>query len=452
MENNYVRRLSCKRCQHRKIRCSRTHPCGNCSAANARCEFRDNDFKRPPVSREYATALESRVAMLEGVLARLKNATHEERNTILGDVIFHDHMVSFESPLTNQEEDLSGSMAKASMQETTEGSMIYHGPTSIFTGVEENPGVINTPTTTSLSYESVEYYHNPMIRLCLALFFYWQYSQFMFIDRECFVQEFDRDPINSEFCSPSLIYAASALGALMSHDADTRALASKFVGYAEDILVRQGLVVPTITSVQALLCCAYYEVGKGNLSKGWMYSGMAFRMGQDLGLQRDPALWGRPAQSTAVYFFDEEFRRRIYWGCFLSDKIFSLFLGRPTFMHENDADVDTSEPLPHDPPIWDDWLQSHNMSSLKTVRPAGPKLTLLFNQQVDLGRIIHDILSNVFSPKGKGFTKSKRWTTTVLQQLNARLLSWHEALPADMRWKKWFTNRDRLQPNVTVLQ
>ena len=104
------------------------------------------------------------------------------------------------------------------------------------------------------------------------------------------------------------------------------------------------------------------------------------------------------------------------------------------------------------PPIWDNWLVSHDMSFLKTIRPAGPKLTLLFNQQVELGRIIHDMLANVFAPKRKGAAKSKRWTTAALQQLNARLLSWHEALPADMRWKKWFTNRDRLQPNVAVLQ
>ncbi|KAI1380513.1 hypothetical protein F4677DRAFT_261754 [Hypoxylon crocopeplum] len=120
-------------------------------------------------------------------------------------------------------------------------------------------------------------------------------------------------------------------------------------------------------------------------------------------------------------------------------------------MHENDADVDTSEPLPHDPPIWDNWLEIHDMSFLKTVRPAGPKLALLFNQQVELGRIIHDMLSNVFAPKRKSALKSKRWTTAALQQLNARLLAWHEALPSDMRWKKWFTNKDRLQPNVAVL-
>ncbi|XXG95528.1 hypothetical protein Hte_001792 [Hypoxylon texense] len=120
-------------------------------------------------------------------------------------------------------------------------------------------------------------------------------------------------------------------------------------------------------------------------------------------------------------------------------------------MHENDADVDTSEPLPQDPPVWDNWLISHGMDFLKTIRPAGPKLALLFNQQVELGRIIHDMLSNVFAPKRKNATKSKRWTTAILQQLNARLLAWHEALPGDMRWKKWFTNKDRLQPNVTVL-
>ncbi|KAI1416412.1 hypothetical protein F5Y13DRAFT_153883 [Hypoxylon sp. FL1857] len=62
------------------------------------------------------------------------------------------------------------------------------------------------------------------------------------------------------------------------------------------------------------------------------------------------------------------------------------------------------------------------------------------------------MLANVFAPKCKDAASSRRWTTTALQQLNARLLSWHEALPADMRWKKWFTNKDRLQTNVTVLQ
>ncbi|XXG95529.1 hypothetical protein Hte_001793 [Hypoxylon texense] len=212
-------------------------------------------------------------------------------------------------------------MAKASLQETTEGSMIYHGPTSIFnTDMGENPSTVNLPADLILSYEDRANYHNPTIRLCLALFFYWQYPQVMFIDREAFVQEFELNPIHSEFCSPPLIHAGCALGALMSPDANIRALAANFADSAENALVRQGLAIPKITSVQALLCCAYYEVGRGNLSKGWMYSGMAFRMGQDLGIQRDPTNWGRQAQSTAPYFFDDEFRRRIYWGCFLSDK------------------------------------------------------------------------------------------------------------------------------------
>ncbi|KAI1777442.1 hypothetical protein F4818DRAFT_348328 [Hypoxylon cercidicola] len=45
-------------------------------------------------------------------------------------------------------------------------------------------------------------YGSLTIRLCLALFSYWQYPQLMFIDREAFVQEFESNPIHSEVCSP----------------------------------------------------------------------------------------------------------------------------------------------------------------------------------------------------------------------------------------------------------
>ena len=46
---------------------------------------------------------------------------------------------------------------------------------------------------------------------------------------------------------------------------------------------------------------------------------MAFRLGQGLGFHRDPKNWAslsRPYLQTV----DLEFRRRVYWGCFVSDK------------------------------------------------------------------------------------------------------------------------------------
>ena len=102
--------------------------------------------------------------------------------------------------------------------------------------------------------------------------------------------------------------------------------------------------------------------------------------------------------------------------------------------------------------MWEHWLDSHNLNFLKSINHVGPKLTLLFNQQVELGRIIHDMLSNTFTPRKEKKPKTRRWTEVSVNKLNARLISWHEALPLDMRLKKWFTNKDVLYPNVAVLQ
>ncbi|CAK7202820.1 hypothetical protein SEUCBS139899_005547 [Sporothrix eucalyptigena] len=332
--------------------------------AKAKCEFRENDFKRPPVSREYVASLESRIATLERFLAEVKAApTDDQRRAMLEHISFQDHLrtaaaVPTAGHLPSESDDdkaLREAMTKASLQETAEGSRIYHGPTSIFSDSEvaaasKSPYLGSSASLSTSTPQYVDEYgslHNPKISLCIGLFFFWQYSQFMFIDREAFVQEYDQDPVNGEFCSEPLVYAICAIGALMSPDPETRSMSTSFASSAQDILMSKDMLrVPRVTSVQALLCCAFYEVGRGNLSKGWLFSGIAFRIGQDLGFQRDPAHWDIKSQLVAPYNFDNEFRRRIYWGSFLSDKIFSLFLGRPTFMHENDADVEFSEPLP----------------------------------------------------------------------------------------------------------
>lgn len=108
-----------------QIKCTRTHPCSSCTAANVRCEFREDDFKRPPVSREYIAALESRVATLEVVLGRLKDASPGEREEILESVTLQDQPQPF-APETAAEQDvdeiaLSDALGKATLHETDKG-------------------------------------------------------------------------------------------------------------------------------------------------------------------------------------------------------------------------------------------------------------------------------------------------------------------------------------------
>lgn len=68
-------------------------------------------------------------------------------------------------------------------------------------------------------------------------------------------------------------------------------------------------------------------------------------MAQDMGFQRDPKNWLSHDASIASSE-DVEIRRRIYWGCYISDKLISLILGRPVHLAYDAAEVDPLKTLP----------------------------------------------------------------------------------------------------------
>lgn len=68
-------------------------------------------------------------------------------------------------------------------------------------------------------------------------------------------------------------------------------------------------------------------------------------MAQDLGFQHDPRHWIY-TDTSIVTPEDEEIRRRVYWGCYISDKLISLFLGRSVSLYDDDAEVEPTERLP----------------------------------------------------------------------------------------------------------
>lgn len=91
--------------------------------------------------------------------------------------------------------------------------------------------------------------------------------------------------------------------------------------------------VATIPTVQTLLLLSAQECSAGNTSQAWMYSGMAFRMIDHLGICVDSQRY-----TGNIPFSDEdvEIRRRLYWSCYFWDKIISLYLGRsPSLQHSN---------------------------------------------------------------------------------------------------------------------
>lgn len=86
-----------------------------------------------------------------------------------------------------------------------------------------------------------------------------------------------------------------------------------------------------IPTIQTLLLLSAQECGRGNRTQAWLYSGMAFRLLDDLGISIDSRKYPGSAHLSDE---DIEIRNRLFWSCYFWDKIVSLYFGRaPTMRH-----------------------------------------------------------------------------------------------------------------------
>lgn len=142
-------------------------------------------------------------------------------------------------------------------------------------------------------------------------------------------------------------YSHTLLNAILSHsvrwgrwDKDTREILEReydggavFGRHARTMVfdeIARG--VATIPTVQTLLLLSAQECSQGNTSQAWMYSGMAFRMIDHLGICVDSQRY-----TDDIPFSDEdiEIRRRLFWSCYFWDKIISLYLGRSPSLQQS---------------------------------------------------------------------------------------------------------------------
>lgn len=86
-----------------------------------------------------------------------------------------------------------------------------------------------------------------------------------------------------------------------------------------------------VPTVQALLLLSAQECGRGNRTQAWLYSGMAFRLIDDMGICVD----GRRNEDAENYSPEDlEIRNRLFWSCYFWDKLISLYFGRtPLIQH-----------------------------------------------------------------------------------------------------------------------
>jgi hypothetical protein len=293
------------------------------------------------------------------------------------------------------ESHLSGNMGELRLED---GSARYIGGTShlIHLGTDTTKSDSEASLSTTEQYEQQE---NPytswttvtsdpgLVLHLINMYFCWHYTFFTTLSKTLFMRDFQlgKPPPGSrrktEHCTPLLVNAMLALGCHFTSRPgawairdDSATAGDHFFKEAKRLILEGDLhEVPCLTTVQALALMSVREAGCGREAKGWVYSGMSFRMACDLGLNLDS---GGMQARKAIDETEEDARRITFWGCFLFDKYVSAqllehnlllticrcwsnYLGRLPQLPNNIVTVPKVEVFPHeDAEIWSAYTDS----------------------------------------------------------------------------------------------
>ncbi|CAE6463323.1 unnamed protein product [Rhizoctonia solani] len=361
--------LACNFCRARKRKCDGTRPiCGYCrTMKNSTCTFDVHSDKRKPVPRSYVVALEARIRTLEDVIRAMggtlppteaaleafesedagpglgasnhssPESSHppEESHAILNERLPEDSGASIEAILdigrlrlsVSQTED-TDSLFDPSAPESS-SNFCYYGPTSsrflARTGAAEPPvsglfghcGVresINERRTTNI-------FDDPLETELLNKFWTWQDIHCTVVDRDIFLEAYQKGERDSEWVSPMLIDMMLAIGVQFGHQGHGR---KAIYSTRAEALVMHELGRPTMATLQAVQLMSIFQMGAGRVSVGWNLNGLVVAMSNKMGLHIDSTeLVARGIMSQRM----GDMRTGAFWGVFVLDRLFSIIMG-----------------------------------------------------------------------------------------------------------------------------
>jgi hypothetical protein len=366
--------FSCDQCRKRKVRCGGEQPfCKRCVAREETCEY-----KLPP-TLSYTQKLESRVEELERLVSQLQIPPAKEASG---------------SPQPGSPKPRSGlpPVSFEGLKFDNQGSITYHGATSFFhlpNAASDKPstGIVSDDPSASLDGERIRqklvsnawhqraletFAETPVRRYPIRYILEGKLNN----DRNRFNFCLKPTGVGFNLCSTLYIgrlshvgvspksyhqianprtgdmevsgpyYSHALLNTMLSHSVrwcKKSQISHLLVPYEDgEVFSRQARTLlfdelrtgqSSIPTVQTLLLLSAQECSYGNRTQAWLYSGMAFRLIEDLGICIDGQKY---AGSVRLSDEDIEIRRRVFWSCYFWDKMISLYLGRsPTLQHSN---------------------------------------------------------------------------------------------------------------------
>ncbi|KAF9945377.1 hypothetical protein BGZ70_003862, partial [Mortierella alpina] len=189
-----------------------------------------------------------------------------------------------------------------------------------------------------------------------------------------------------------------------------------------------------LATVQALLLMAIQQMGFCESQRAWLCVGMAIRMAQDLGLNKEPTNQEQPKDH--LY---SELRKRTWWSCYVVERLVCGGLGRPLTITQLECETGLPQYIDGDADI------EQGSTTIEQ-----PNLASNFVHLISLSRIQGNILQFIkarafrcddalesFSPdsnKSDGdFVNRIDTSQTAFSALDRSLTEWRQGLPATLQ-------------------
>ncbi|KAL5388185.1 hypothetical protein DPSP01_003174 [Paraphaeosphaeria sporulosa] len=424
--------FSCEACRKRKVKCDANHPiCNRCKAREDTCVYKLS----PTLS--YTQRLEQRVEQLQ---AALLEAQQNQTQTKL---VKTD---TPEAPASASESHPSPSPPRAveALRIEADGRLSYHGSTSLFQlpdsthlqainrthadyqNESDKESLVNNAWR-ERAYERLADIPDPF-RWLLDSHFCWVQPLFNFVYRPAFTRDMK---------SGGPYFSQALLNAVLSHsvrwcrgEPGMSALLTPFENGAifaknavRDLFSDVQHGHSKIPTVQALLLLSAQQCGSGNRTQAWLYSGMAFRLIDDMGICVDGKKYASAGHLSAE---DIEIRNRLFWSCYFWDKLISLYFGRSPILQN--SEISPPRVLMDDTAEIEPWTP-HGLPST-TYRPKQAHSISCFIQMCALAEILNEILINLHNPS-RELPRSQAYKCADAQ--SGKLRDWWRDLPEHLK-------------------
>ncbi|KAF5557385.1 Nit-4-like protein [Fusarium phyllophilum] len=451
---------ACDFCRRRKLGCDNTKPkCENCQGRAIECTYSQRTAQSRPSNARIQKLEEENARLRDQLCSRSTELSGVHSDTQQGEI----HLAETPNPIeaTPTPNSISDRTAQAKTQAVSPSYHLstgqpegagFHGPSSgaIHIGtVQDRSRVPNSDeftknqllaeTTRQRQLEKVNLRAgkldfrgvDPKVGMDLLSKF-WNRQHYMgsIVYRPAFMRDMAcNGPYYSDLLLTAMLFAGSM------HTVDAAALRNtgklKSIGRPyrirfEQALHTQVLFKSDITTIQALLVVSDALFSWCNeRSLSWHYLGIAISMIIDLGLHIDGPARRSSKKATAE---DTEIERRVFWATFISDKVQSIYQGRPTRLREHDNRVPIAF-LDEYEELEDFHTRTYSAQPSQLDCPTYSVST--FEQLCKLSIIMDCILCALYAEKSATKNADQIWQHA--QSLHRDLQSWKDNLPECLR-------------------